>query len=54
MSNQELDVNLVIQSFQEKVNQLMTEVVIKDATIRQLTTQLEELQKEDISEKKDK
>lgn len=54
MSNQELDVNLVIQSFQEKVNQLMTELVIKDATIRQLTAQLGELQKENISEKKDK
>ena len=54
MNNQELDVNLIIQSFQEKVKQLMTEVVVKDATIRQLTAQLEQFQKENISEKKDK
>jgi len=30
-----LDANMVILVFQEKVNQLMTELVIKDATIRQ-------------------
>jgi len=30
-----LDVNMIILVFQEKVNQLMTELVIKDATIRQ-------------------
>lgn len=30
-----LDANTVILVFQEKVNQLMTELVIKDATIRQ-------------------
>jgi len=33
-----LDINLVISSFQEKIGQLMTEVVIKDATIKQLTS----------------
>ena len=30
-----LDVNLIIVSFQEKISQLITEVVVKDATIRQ-------------------
>jgi len=30
-----LDVNMIISVFQEKLSQLMTEVVIKDATIRQ-------------------
>lgn len=30
-----LDVNMIIAVFQEKLSQLMTEVVIKDATIRQ-------------------
>lgn len=30
-----LDINMIISVFQEKLSQLMTEVVIKDATIRQ-------------------
>jgi hypothetical protein len=30
-----LDVNLIIVSFQEKISQLITEIVVKDATIRQ-------------------
>ena len=32
-----LDMNLVIASFQEKLAQLTTELVVKDATIKQLT-----------------
>jgi len=36
--NSELDINLVIASFQEKVGQLTTEIIIKDATIKQLTS----------------
>lgn len=32
-----LDVNLIIMSFQEKLSQLTTELVIKDATIKHLT-----------------
>jgi Fic family protein len=32
-----LDVNLIIASFQEKLAQLTTELVVKDATIKQLT-----------------
>jgi len=35
--NSELDISLVIASFQEKVGQLTTELIIKDATIKQLT-----------------
>lgn len=35
--NSELDISLVIASFQEKVGQLTTEIIIKDATIKQLT-----------------
>lgn len=41
MQESNLDINLVIQSFQEKVNQLITENVVKDATIKQLSAQLE-------------
>lgn len=35
--NNGLDVNLIIASFQEKLAQLTTELVVKDATIKQLT-----------------
>lgn len=42
MQESNLDVNLIIQSFQEKINQLLTEVVVKDATIKQLTLQLQQ------------
>lgn len=40
-----LDVNLIIQSFQEKVTQLMVEIVVKDATIKQLTDQIRQMKK---------
>jgi hypothetical protein len=40
-----LDANLIIQSFQEKINQLMTEIIVKEATIKQLTILIEETKK---------
>ena len=43
MNDQNLDVNLIIQSFQERLNQLTTELVVKEATIRQLMNQINEL-----------
>lgn len=46
MNDQNLDINIIVQSFQERISQLITEVVIKDATIKQLTLQLQQLQKE--------
>jgi hypothetical protein len=59
MQDQNLDINLVIQVFQDKVSQLMMENIIKDATIKQLTNQIEILStpslKEELKEiKKDK
>jgi hypothetical protein len=59
MQDQNLDINLVIQVFQEKVSQLMMEGIVKDATIKQLTNQIEMLStpssKEEVKEiKKDK
>ena len=59
MQDQNLDINLVIQVFQDKVSQLMMENIIKDATIKQLTNQIEMLStpssKEEVKEiKKDK
>jgi hypothetical protein len=44
MNDQNIDINLIVQSFQERISQLITEVVIKDATIKQLTLQLNKTQ----------
>jgi uncharacterized coiled-coil protein SlyX len=44
MNEQNIDVNLIIQSFQERINQLLTEVIVKEATIKQLSNKLIELQ----------
>ena len=52
MQESNLDVNLIIQSFQEKVSQLMTELVVKEATIKQLVSQIQqasEQKEEDFS-----
>jgi hypothetical protein len=59
MQESNLDVNLIIQSFQEKVTALVTEVVVKDATIKQLTAQIQTLSENPgvspkVEEKKDK
>ena len=44
MQETNLDVNLIIQSFQERISQLITEVVIKEATIKQLLSQVQRVQ----------
>jgi hypothetical protein len=44
MNDQNIDINLIVQSFQERISQLTTEVVVKDATIKQLTLQLTQTQ----------
>ena len=46
MQEQNIDINLIIQSFQERISQLITEVVVKEATIKQLNMQIQTLQKE--------
>lgn len=40
MNDQNLDINLIIQAFQEKASQMITEIVVKDATIKSLQQQL--------------
>jgi hypothetical protein len=35
-----LDVNFIVQAFQDKVNALVLEGIIKDATIKQLTAEI--------------
>ena len=44
MQESNLDVNIIIQTFQEKVSQLITELVVKEATIKQLSLQIQQLQ----------
>ena len=44
MQENNLDINLVIQAFQEKVGQLTTDIVIKEATIKQLVSQIQQFQ----------
>jgi hypothetical protein len=38
-----LDINVLVQTFNEKIAQLTTESVIKDATIKQLLLKVDEL-----------
>lgn len=52
MQDSNLDVNIIIQTFQEKVSQLMTELIVKEATIKQLSVQIQQMsesQKEEFS-----
>lgn len=44
MQETNLDVNLIIQTFQEKLSQLTTDLVIKEATIKQLTNVIQQLE----------
>jgi len=53
MNDQNIDVNLIIQSFQERISQLITEVVVKEATIKQLSQQLLSMMHEKSSAKDD-
>ena len=41
--NNDLDINILVQTFNERMAQMMTEIVIKEATIKQLTLQIEQL-----------
>ena len=44
MNESNLDINLIVQAFQERIGLLITEVVVKDATSKQLTMQLQQSQ----------
>ena len=41
--NNDLDINILVQTFNERMAQMMAEIVIKEATIKQLTAQIEQL-----------
>ena len=36
----DLDVNILVQTFTEKISQLMTDIVVKEATIKQLNIKI--------------
>jgi len=38
-----LDVNILVQTFNEKIASLMTELIVKEATIRQLNAEMQKL-----------
>jgi hypothetical protein len=40
MQESNLDINIIIQTFQEKIAQLTTDIVVKEATIKQLNAML--------------
>jgi hypothetical protein len=50
MQESNLDVNLIIQTFQEKVSQLITELVVKETTIKQLSLQIEQLKNPSVKD----
>ena len=39
----DLDINILVQTFSEKIGQLMTELVVKEATIKQLNSKVTNL-----------
>lgn len=45
-SNANIDINLIIAGFQEKLSQVMTENIVKDATIKQLVKTIETLKEQ--------
>lgn len=40
-----LDVNILIKTFSDRINQMTSDLIVKDAMIAQLTMQLESLKK---------
>jgi uncharacterized coiled-coil protein SlyX len=58
MVDQNIDVNLIIQAFQDRVAQLTSELVLKEATIKHLNNyiiqNLENVKTNDKKEKKEK
>ena len=39
----DLDVNILVQAFSEKIGQLITELVVKEATVKQLNLEIQRL-----------
>lgn len=45
MDETNIDINILIQTFSDKVNQLSNDLIVKDAIIRQLMNRIDELEK---------
>ena len=45
-SMEDIDINLLVQTFSEKITQLINECVIKDTMIKQLSSRIDGLEKE--------
>jgi len=43
---EDIDINLLVQTFSEKITQLINECVIKDTMIKQLSSRIDGLEKE--------
>ena len=43
---EDIDINILIQSYSQKITQLTNELVIKETVIKQLSSKLESLEKE--------
>ena len=47
--NSDIDINIIIQTFQEKINNLMTELIIKEARIKQQTIIIQQLKRTNVT-----
>ena len=47
-----LDVNILVQVFNERIAQMSSDLIVKDTLIRQLTAKIEELESENNSSSK--
>jgi len=47
-----LDVNILVQVFNERIAQMSSDLIVKDTLIRQLTAKIEELESESNSSSK--
>jgi len=53
-NNSNLDVNLILQAFQDRLAQLNSELIIKEATIKHLTNYINTLTNETNPKQKEK
>jgi hypothetical protein len=53
-NNSNLDVNLILQAFQDRLAQLNSELIIKEATIKHLTNHINNLTNETNPKQKEK
>jgi hypothetical protein len=47
--NSDIDINIIIQTFQEKINNLMTELIIKEARIKQQAIIIQKLKRTNVT-----